>query len=74
MDIIAQQIEEYNIRAILSALLYRGLPIGELSQEDVAAVLQGADISEWEAQSGIEHTAPDYDHYKRDFSSLRSVT
>jgi len=66
--------EEYNIRAILSALLYRGLPIGELSQEDIAGVLQDADISEWEAQSGIEHAAPDYDYYRRDFSSLRSVT
>lgn len=64
--------EEYNLSAILSALLYRGLPIGELSQEDIASVLQGADISEWGAQPGIEHAAPDYEYYRRDFSSLRS--
>ncbi len=64
--------EEYNLSAILSALVYRGLPIGELNQEDIRSVLQGADISEWEAQSGIEHAAPDYEYYRRDFSSLRS--
>jgi 8-oxo-dGTP pyrophosphatase MutT (NUDIX family) len=63
----------YNLSSILSAFLYQGLPIGELSQEDIARVLQNADISEWEAQSGIEHAAPDYDYYRRDFSSLRSV-
>lgn len=60
----------YNLPAIFMNLLYSGLALNELRDDDLESL--GLEVSNWEAQLGVE-PMPNSHRFQRDFSQVRTV-